>query len=215
MANQQIWVHGNSGQLQVIDYGYDWGVGEPQGPGFLLVGNVQSPDNQNEPWLQFHIPMPSLAIEAERYLPKLRNVMVLFGTEYDSDADLGYEVDTGHQRPYKYVRDFGGAWIRQVHVYDGARRIFARDDLQWQSPHVQTPVEKTLTMPQDIEIRTGLGVSVRVRYKNQRRLEKYEQVGGSDQLVANFRPEDEPSNRTETKKAIIVAIGCEFVPAEP
>jgi hypothetical protein len=61
VAIQRIWVHGNSGVLQVVRTG--WGDAYPRGWGLTLVGNVQGADDHSEPWVQFHIPLASHLVE--------------------------------------------------------------------------------------------------------------------------------------------------------
>jgi len=222
MANQQIWVHGNSGQLQVV--GPNWGEASVFGHGFSLTGRVQDPDNENEPWLHFHIPMPSAAVENSRFVPKLRKVMLVFATDYNSDEDTGYPEETeNYYKRYKYVRDFGGAWINQIHLLDGSNLFFFQDtNLRWQSTGLANSIQRTLALPHSFDIHTGLGVSVRVRFKNQMRLQKIEGTfqgrygpATNEHVVPGFRPEEEPANRSDTKSAIFHAIGCEFIPAAP
>lgn len=217
MATQIIWVHGNSGNLQVVEE--KWGESTPAGWGIFLEGEVQHAANYDEPWVHFHIPMTSLAVESAHQLPRLRQVMLQFTTDYDApDANPDWVQESDNF--YKYPTDDGGAFITQLHVYDGPRRIFAKDDLHWHSPRWDAYVVENLVLPQEIGIRYGLGLSVRVRYKNQMRIQRLaaHPVGNKQSMgmpVAGYVPEENPGTRTRTKRAFLSAIGCEFVPAAP
>ncbi len=227
MSNQQIWVHGNSGQLQVIDP--NWTSAGPGSAGsldygFVLTGKVQdpfNPDDQGSPWLHFHIPMPSIAVEAKRYLPKLRKVMLLFSTDQLLNTDKGYRSNGSYYKRHKYVWDVAGAWIKEIHLMDGPLSFFQQGNLNWQSKSIDDPIEQTVVMPNDVEIQFGIGVSLRFRFENQVREEKWEadfaygQYGPvNEHKVEDFQPEEEPSNRRDAWSAIVYAVGCEFVPAK-
>ena len=97
-----------------------------------VEGNPQDANNHDEPWVHFHLPLTSEAVEGSQQWPRLRKVMLQFTTDYNApvpNPDWIQESDNF----YKYPLDDGGAFINQIHVYDGHRRIFAADDLKWHS----------------------------------------------------------------------------------
>jgi hypothetical protein len=217
MSTQITWVHGNSGHLQVV--GKNWGFSGSGGTGFFLEGNVQDATNHDEPWVQFHLPVTSLAVESAQQLPRLRQVMLHFTTDYGPpkpDTDWVQE-SSGY---YKYLLDEGGAFITRLHVYDGYRRILAEDALHWHSSGWEDFVVEELPLSKEVEIRYGLGVSIRVRFINQMVSQKLS-AGDPPNLkhvgfpVAGYKPVENSATRTSTKRAWISAVGCELVPAAP
>jgi len=216
MVTQEIiWVHGNSGQIQVLDE--DWGEVTPYGGGLFLKGKVRDkfdPKTSRDPWVQFHIPTPR-GIEDKL---RLRLVKLRFSTDCNpADPNPPYD-------PSNFVKlptDFGGAMIQQLHVYDGETLVQAWDppSLGWQSQDLNHFTDQWVVLDPAIQIFRGVGVSIRLWFKNQFFVQKLICVPGhppdefaSYQVDPNWDGKPWPNDAlaTDTKRAKLSSIGCEF-----
>ncbi|NIS72723.1 MAG: hypothetical protein GTO12_28430 [Proteobacteria bacterium] len=222
MATQEIWVHGTSGHIQEVKPKVvtpQWGTSTSEGWGLYLEGKVQNDSFENEPWVRFHIPMTSVSVEEKVHLPRLQKVMLRFRTDCNkADPNPPYrKTNRGFE---KWVTDNGGAIITQLHIYDGDDRIGAWDTLDWQSADLKHSSVMSVTITPEREIRWGLGVSVRVWFKNQFFIDKRLTLNES----AAWPPVDPKWDgkpwlnkevATKTKHACLISVGCRFTPAKP
>ncbi|TNF81132.1 MAG: hypothetical protein EP299_02255 [Acidobacteria bacterium] len=216
MSTQITWVHGNCGHLQEID---EWGESTPSGWGLFLEGETQEADNHNEPWVHFHLPLTSQAVEGAQQWPRLRKVMLQFTTDYEPPIPNPEWIQESDNY-YKYPTDDGGAFITQLHIFDGHRRIFAENDLKWHSPSWDVYVVESLSLPKEIEIRHGLGVTLRIRFKDRWIIQKLaaDPVGDKNSAgkpVSNFKPQHPKFLGGSQKRCFLSSVGCEFLPASP
>lgn len=221
MSDQMIWVHGNSGQLEVVHS--NWGNVRTWGWGVELTCRVEASAHDEEPWLHFHIPLPSTTVEAVRTPPVLRKVILLIATDYNAPDPTGTYPPAGsnYGTRVKYVLDLGGAYVDEVDLWDGAALLYQWNELLV-TQGLEFPEEKVLTLPPDAKVHWGLGVSVHFRFKNQMRLEKIEGTfqggfgdGKPEKVVEGFQPEENPATRTQSKSAIVHSVGAQFVLPSP
>jgi hypothetical protein len=233
MISQEMWVHGSSGQLDVIgDEG--WGREIHDGTGLYLGAKVQEKmqygstiQTRRRLWVHFHIPTPT---SVENVL-RLKKVMLRFST--DSNP-AGMYPDPQQPLPYlwtnkgfaKYRMNSGGAIIDLLHVNDAESQIGAWSDLGWQSPDITDYVAKSVTFDPEVQVHWGVGVSVRLLFTNQFFVEKQQLLSepGVDPNQQAFFPIDPDwdgnpwLNRaaaTDTKYAWLTSVGCEFISARP
>ena len=218
MASQEIWVHGTSGHIQEVKP--KWGIAIPGEWGLYLEGKVQNDSFENEPLVHFHIPMTSISVEGKDvHLPRLQKVMLRFRTDCNkADSNPLYrKTNRGYE---KWVTDNGGAIITQLHIFDGDDRIGAWDTLGWQSPDLNHSSVMSVTLTPEREIRWGLGVSVRVWFKNQFFIDKRLTLNESDAWPPvdpewDKEPWLNQEVATKTKHAWLISVGCRFTPAKP
>jgi hypothetical protein len=203
-STQRVWVHGTSGQIEVVNS--DWGEARAWGWGLGLNGKAKVtslsdnlPDH-GEPWVHFHIPMTSRYVgphmtirKGTHILPRVREVVVRFATDNEPPINV-----TGNDE-----YNLGGAILTSIHLYDGENKFFGEDDLSWQSPDISTFEEKELAVP-EMKIAKGLNIVVRFRFKYQ---------------ISNFDgglpcTPYVPKDAKPMKAAVIAAVGCVIVPAD-
>ena len=226
MAGQEMWVHGTSGQLNVIDQG--WGQETYDGTGLYLEGRVQVKTagvvSQVRPylWVHFHIPTPT---SAESFL-RLRKVMLRFSTDCDPagmypgpprnyiQASQGFEQDR---------LDKGGVIIDLLHVNDGEIQI-GEWEVGWQSSSIADYVVSSQTLDPPVQVRWGVGVSLRLLFKNQffdeKRLLDLGKTPGQNPAEMTLFPIDpdwdgkpwlNTKRATNTKHAWLTSVGGEFI----
>lgn len=230
MTSQEIWVHGTSGHLQIVDE--DWGWAKPEGWGLYMEGNVRNDSPKGEPWVQFHIPMPfgRYVPDAASPLitvappgkpaappdeePRVEIVMLRFRTDCNpANPNPPYQLQSKGWE--KWVTDAGGAIVRHVHVYDGDVPLEEFNDLDWQSPNIDTSIVRSVAFSPPRKIQWGLGLSVRVWFKNQCYVEKRRTLDPNDAYAAiaddwDQKPWVNEQLATDSKKALLVSVGCRF-----
>jgi hypothetical protein len=232
MASQEVWVHGNSGQLDdSADQG--WGTATYDGAGLYLEASVQEKTAFSQVkqtprylWVLFHIPTPT---SVENPI-KLRKVMLRFSTDCNPPG-IYPQKSLPYLQTYngfaQYVMDPGGAIIDELHVLDAERQIgiWSSPFLKWQSSDITDYVVKSKKFNQDVQVNWGVGVAVRLLFINQFFVEKrlLEQPGSDPNTVANFpidphwdkKPWLNSAVATNTKHAWFTSVGCEFISTKP
>jgi hypothetical protein len=232
MTSQEVWVHGNSGHLDVLgDEG--WGREIYDGVGLRLGAKVQERtqdgrtiQTDRQLWVHFHIPTPT----GLENVVRLKKVKLRFSTDCNP---AGMYPDPQQTPPYfktskgfaKYRMGAGGAIIDLLHVFDAENHIGVWSNLGWQSAGIQDYVVESETFTPEQQVRWGVGVSVRLLFRNQYFVEKqlFNQPGASPDQQAFF-PTDPDWNKkpwlnrsvaTDTKYAWLTGVGCEFISPKP
>ncbi len=218
IQEKKIWVHGTSGVVMPEDYNHpcDWGDAYYRGWGLDLVGNViDTPGNvlnewdpwtTLEPWVHFHIPTPG----GEKVL--LREVRLVFST----DSNPASSSPIQHY-PYRYFVDAGGVMVKQLHIWDGYRNLGGENDLtNWQSPDINTRIELPLTLERPEKVYYGVGVSVRLWFKNQWCIKQETNISGNWVPTPGWNGQpfmlgNVTAPTSHTKFASIASVGCVFL----
>lgn len=233
MASQKtiIWVHGTSGAIQPPDYNHpcDWGRAEYHGWGLDLIGNVidtpgsnglnmWDPNTNREPWVQFHIPTPTPGpwegLEKKKGV-LLSEVIFVFGTDCNPASAPPIHVKSYPDR--RFFVDAGGAMVKQVHIYDGDNKIKGVDELDgWQSSNFNTDTAKVFALDPPRNVFFGVGVSVRLWFKNQWCTKQEANIFGNWEPTPGwngqpFMMEDVTAPTSSTKRASIISVGGVFL----
>jgi hypothetical protein len=208
MTTYETWVHGTSGQIQPSRD--QWGDLWPFGWGLHLEGKVEDDESPDLTWVHFHIPMPALRPEAPN-VPRLQKVMLRFAT--DCNPSGWFVHHASGNAVVKWKRSVGGAVIRRVDLWDGEVPLPKSKDLWWQSPHISTVVEQPIDVVPERAIQHGLGISVHVRFLNQKILDETVQSGSAPGYPPgdwDGKPFIYDDAATKTKAIFFSSIGCKY-----
>lgn len=208
MSVYETWVHGTSGQIEPSRT--KWGVFWPFGWGLHLEGNVEEDDSPDQTWVHFHIPMPALRPEAPN-APRLQKVMLRFATDCNPSGWFVHHASV--YAVIKWKRSVGGAVIRRIHLWDGENLLREENDLWLQSSSLDTVVPHTIDVSPERAVQYGLGISVHVRFLNQKIIDETVQSGSAE----GYRPGDWDGNpfvygdvATKRKGIFFSSVGCKY-----
>jgi hypothetical protein len=205
----ETWVHGTSGQVEPS--GRDWVDICPFGWGLSLDGKVEDDQSPYQTWVHFHIPMTSLRSEAAANAPKLQKVMLRFATDFNPSGWFVHHASGN--AVVKWNRSVGGAVIREVDLWDGERQLPKTKNVWWQSPNLGTTTEQVIDISPEQPVQHGLGISVHVRFLNQKILDMTVQSGS----LPGYAPGDWDKKpfvygdvATQTKGIYFSSVGCRY-----
>ncbi len=169
----------------------------------------------DEPWVLYRIPVTRDNIEA---VPKLQRVWIRFGTDYDPPGEIDKTLypPTGGAPHYreKWVTDNGGAIIMDLVVWDADQIVREFHDLNLQSPGTSVGRTEPKDITPEQPIHYGLGISVRVWFKNQFFVNKLCKPEGEGpwQPVADWdgKPWINKDKAEQVKAGFLMSVGAQF-----